>query len=160
MHQIWPMRHWDMVLDRQMDGWTTAKLYPLSRYNNLISWYIEFRACIKHTPLVSKTRGFRTLRKTHPSSRQYLCVKASRSAARPLPSQTTTGTGGVSVTYSSTDLIVLAPPSSTTHMTGTPRPFTPLAVRQKLRENLKSYRAETYRQDIGNWLVFKDLITS
>lgn len=36
----------------------------------------------------------------------YLCVKANRSAALPEPSHITTGTGGVSVTYSNTALIV------------------------------------------------------
>ena len=36
-----------------------------------------------------------------------------RSAALPVPSQTTTGTGGVSVTYSRTARIVLVPPSIT-----------------------------------------------
>ena len=36
-----------------------------------------------------------------------------RSAALPVPSQTTTGTGGVSVTYSSTARMVLVPPSMT-----------------------------------------------
>lgn len=48
----------------------------------------------------------------------YLCMNASRSAARPEPSQTTTGTGGVSVTYSNTALMVLVPPSITKHTTG------------------------------------------
>lgn len=41
-----------------------------------------------------------------------------RSAARPEPSQTTTGTGGVSVTYSKTARIVFVPPSMTKHTTG------------------------------------------
>lgn len=40
------------------------------------------------------------------------------SAARPVPSQTTTGTGGSSVTYSRTDLTVLVPPSITNATTG------------------------------------------
>lgn len=48
----------------------------------------------------------------------YLWTKAMRSAARPDPSQTTTGTGGVSVTYSKTALIVFVPPSMTKHTTG------------------------------------------
>ena len=43
----------------------------------------------------------------------YLCANAMRSAALPVPSQTTTGTGGVSVTYSRTARIVLVPPSIT-----------------------------------------------
>lgn len=68
---------------------------------------------------------------SYPSSRVYLCVNANRSAALPLPSHTTTGTGGESVTYSNTERIVLAPPSNTTHITGTPRPFTPLAETEK-----------------------------
>lgn len=45
-------------------------------------------------------------------------MKAMRSAARPDPSQTTTGTGGSSVTYSKTDLIVFVPPSITSATTG------------------------------------------
>lgn len=40
-------------------------------------------------------------------------MKAIRSAARPEPSQTTTGTGGSSVTYSKTERIVFVPPSIT-----------------------------------------------
>lgn len=48
----------------------------------------------------------------------YLCMKAMRSAARPDPSQTTTGTGGSSVTYSNTALIVFVPPSITTQTIG------------------------------------------
>lgn len=48
----------------------------------------------------------------------YLCINAIKSAARPDPSHTTTGTGGVSVTYSSTALMVFVPPSITKHTTG------------------------------------------
>lgn len=48
----------------------------------------------------------------------YLCIKAIRSAARPEPSQTTTGTGGSSVTYSKTARIVFVPPSITNATTG------------------------------------------
>ncbi len=48
----------------------------------------------------------------------YLCANASRSAALPVPSQTTTGTGGVSVTYSNTARIVFVPPSITRHTKG------------------------------------------
>lgn len=48
----------------------------------------------------------------------YLCTNAIKSAARPEPSQITTGTGGVSVTYSKTALIVLVPPSITKQTTG------------------------------------------
>lgn len=45
-------------------------------------------------------------------------MKAMMSAARPEPSHTTTGTGGSSVTYSRTDLMVLVPPSMTRATTG------------------------------------------
>lgn len=41
-----------------------------------------------------------------------------RSAARPEPSHMTTGTGGVSVTYSKTALMVFVPPSITKQTTG------------------------------------------
>lgn len=45
-------------------------------------------------------------------------MKAIRSAALPEPSHTTTGTGGVSVTYSNTAFIVWVPPSITKQTTG------------------------------------------
>lgn len=45
-------------------------------------------------------------------------MKAIKSAARPDPSQTTIGTGGSSVTYSKTALIVLVPPSMTKQTIG------------------------------------------
>lgn len=45
-------------------------------------------------------------------------MKAIRSAARPDPSKTTTGTGGSSVTYSSTERIVCVPPSIINATTG------------------------------------------
>lgn len=48
----------------------------------------------------------------------YLCVKAIKSAALPEPSHTTTGTGGVSETYSNTALMVWVPPSITKQTTG------------------------------------------
>lgn len=51
-------------------------------------------------------------------ARYYLCIKAIRSAARPEPSQITTGTGGSSVTYSKTARIVFVPPSITKATTG------------------------------------------
>jgi len=51
-------------------------------------------------------------------ARHYLCIKAIKSAARPEPSQTTTGTGGSSVTYSKTARIVFVPPSITNATTG------------------------------------------
>ena len=41
-----------------------------------------------------------------------------RSAARPVPSQTTTGTGGVAVTYSNIARIVFVPPSITRQTNG------------------------------------------
>lgn len=59
-------------------------------------------------------------RLTHPSSSQYLCAKEMMSAARPLPSQTTTGTGGSSLRLSSMMEITLGPPSRIRHTTGTP----------------------------------------
>lgn len=61
----------------------------------------------KQTKLVRTIRG-----------PNYLCMKAMRSAARPEPSQTTTGTGGSSVTYSRTARIVFVPPSMTSATTG------------------------------------------
>ena len=45
-------------------------------------------------------------------------MKAIKSAARPDPSHTTMGTGGSSVTYSKTALIVLVPPSITKQTIG------------------------------------------
>lgn len=54
----------------------------------------------------------------HAHRNSYLHIKAMRSAALPEPSQTTTGTGGSSVTYSSTALIVFAPPSITKQTIG------------------------------------------
>ena len=60
---------------------------------------------------------------SYPSSLVYLCTNASKSAARPLPSHTTTGTGGSPVRQSNTVRIVLDPPSNTTQTIGTPHPF-------------------------------------
>ena len=48
------------------------------------------------------------------------CAYAKISAARPLPSATTTGTAGFLVTDSKTVRMVLGPPSSTSSTTGTP----------------------------------------
>lgn len=48
----------------------------------------------------------------------HLHINEMRSAALPEPSQTTTGTGGSSVTYSKTALIVLVPPSMTRQTIG------------------------------------------
>lgn len=58
--------------------------------------------------------------KAYPPSSAYLCPKAKISEARPLPSQTTTGTGGVSLRYSSTMEMTLGPPSTMRATTGTP----------------------------------------
>lgn len=60
---------------------------------------------------------------THPPSSEYLCPNARMSDARPLPSQTTTGTGGVSRRYSRTIEITLGPPSTMRATTGTPCPI-------------------------------------
>jgi len=60
---------------------------------------------------------------TYPPSSEYLCPKARMSEARPLPSHTTTGTGGVSLRYSSTIEITLGPPSNIKATTGTPCPI-------------------------------------
>ncbi len=60
---------------------------------------------------------------TYPPSSEYLCPKARMSEARPLPSHTTTGTGGVSLRYSSTIEITLGPPSTIRATTGTPCPI-------------------------------------
>ena len=56
----------------------------------------------------------------HLSTAVCLCTNASRSAALPVPSNTTTGTGGTLVTYSRTRHGTPGPPSTTTHTTGTP----------------------------------------
>lgn len=60
---------------------------------------------------------------TYPPSSEYLCPKARMSEARPLPSHTTTGTGGVSLRYSSTIEITFGPPSTIRATTGTPCPI-------------------------------------
>lgn len=59
---------------------------------------------------------------SYPPSSQYLCAKDKMSEARPLPSQTTTGTGGSSLRYSRTIDTTLGPPSTTRPTTGTPWP--------------------------------------
>lgn len=59
---------------------------------------------------------------SHPSSSQYLWAKEMMSDARPLPSQTTTGTGGSSFKLSRTMAITLGPPSRIKHTNGTPWP--------------------------------------
>lgn len=60
-----------------------------------------------------------------------------RSAARPDPSQTTTGTGGVSVTYSKTALIVFVPPSMTRHTTGVLECVTMMQIEIKQKKTEK-----------------------
>lgn len=62
-----------------------------------------------------------------------------RSAARPEPSQTTTGTGGVSVTYSKTALIVFVPPSITKQTTGVLECVTRLKVKHKPRNYFQTF---------------------
>lgn len=59
----------------------------------------------------------------YPPSSEYLCPKAKMSEALPLPSHTTTGTGGVSLRYSSTMEMTLGPPSTMRATTGTPWPI-------------------------------------
>ncbi len=49
---------------------------------------------------------------------EYLYVNAIKSAALPLPSQTTTGTGGLSWTFTRTLCMVLVPPSITKQTNG------------------------------------------
>lgn len=58
------------------------------------------------------------------------------SDARPLPSQTTTGTGGVSRRYSKTMEITLGPPSTMSATTGTPWPI-PALKKEKKRKKKK-----------------------
>lgn len=61
------------------------------------------------------------------------CAYAKMSAARPLPSATTTGTAGFLVTDSRTVRMVLGPPSSTSSTTGTPwvRSVMPTVIERK-----------------------------
>lgn len=66
----------------------------------------------------------------YPPSSEYLCPKAKMSEALPLPSHTTTGTGGVSLRYSSTMEITLGPPSTIRATTGTPWPIPAHKYRQ------------------------------
>lgn len=73
----------------------------------------------------------------------YLWTNAMRSAARPEPSQTTTGTGGVSVTYSKTARIVFVPPSMTRHTTG----VLECVTEKKMQINIK--RTETKKSFIS-----------
>lgn len=65
----------------------------------------------------------RKINLTYPPSSEYLCPKARMSEARPLPSHTTTGTGGVSLRYSRTIEMTFGPPSTIRATTGTPCPI-------------------------------------
>lgn len=58
----------------------------------------------------------------HPPSSQYLWAKDMMSDALPLPSQTTTGTGGSSFRLSRVMEMTLGPPSTIRHTNGTPWP--------------------------------------
>lgn len=58
------------------------------------------------------------------------------SEARPLPSHTTTGTGGVSLRYSRTIEITLGPPSTIRATTGTPCPI-PVDTEGKKDRNVR-----------------------
>lgn len=62
----------------------------------------------------------RNERKAHPPSSENLCAKDIMSEARPLPSHTTTGTGGSSLRLSRAMEITLGPPSTIMHTRGTP----------------------------------------
>lgn len=73
----------------------------------------RFCTCPESVPLNSPSGSPPSSAKT-----TYLCTKAIKSAALPDPSHTTTGTGGVSVTYSKTARIVFMPPSITRQTTG------------------------------------------
>lgn len=81
-----------------------------SRFAFWVDYYLQMLHLFPHQSTYSTLFNF-------PKS-TYLWTKAMRSAARPEPSQTTTGTGGTSVTYSKTARIVLIPPSITKHTTG------------------------------------------
>ncbi len=85
-----------------------------------VSWPKELSNDVMPHPKETSSLKVNNMRAniTYPSSWAYLCVKARRSAARPLPSQTTMGTGGLSVIHSRTVRIVLVPPSSIKHTTG------------------------------------------
>lgn len=78
---------------------------------------------------------------THPPSSEYLCPNARMSDARPLPSQTTTGTGGVSRRYSKTIEITLGPPSTMRATTGTPWPIPALKKGKEKEKKRKEHKA-------------------
>lgn len=65
------------------------------------------------------------------------------SDARPLPSQTTTGTGGVSRRYSKTMEITLGPPSTMSATTGTPWPIPALKKEKKRKKEKRTQSQQT-----------------
>lgn len=80
---------------------------------------------------------------TYPPSSEYLCPNARMSDARPLPSQTTTGTGGVSRRYSKTIEITLGPPSTMSATTGTPWPIPALKKEKKRKKEKRTQSQQT-----------------
>lgn len=87
---------------------------------------------------------------SYPPSSEYLCPKAKMSEALPLPSHTTTGTGGVSLRYSSTIEITLGPPSTIKATTGTPWPIPAHENKwQQEKQGVKSENSEEQYRDIA-----------
>ena len=72
------------------------------------------------------------------------------SDARPLPSQTTTGTGGVSRRYSKTIEITLGPPSTMSATTGTPWPIPALKKEKKRKKREKNTKPANQRNKKRN----------
>ena len=97
---------------------------------------------------VFKTPPFVTYQKSYPPSSEYLCAKDRTSEARPLPSQTTTGTGGSSRRYSRTMEITFGPPSTTRPTTGTPCPSPATHTTSTFRPRSRPYSSVT---DQGSW---------
>lgn len=93
----------------------TYVLYSVLQFNHHL--YVNEYSCL------IVLLQWREINLTYPPSSEYLCPKARMSEARPLPSHTTTGTGGVSLRYSSTIEITLGPPSTIKATTGTPCPI-------------------------------------
>lgn len=75
------------------------------------------------------------VRSAHPSSSQYLWANERMSEARPLPSQTTTGTGGSSFKLSSVIEITFGPPSTIRQTTGTPWPRPETTIHKSSKAN-------------------------
>lgn len=73
---------------------------------------------------------------SYPSFSVCLWAKERMSEARPLPSHTTTGTGGSSRKLSSTTVIMFGPPSTIRHTSGTPWPK-PQQQQQKVTLRLR-----------------------